>query len=105
MFYPKYNGMKLEYYEFFGKLFTKALVDMMNIINYQLNLVMIKQILKKKITLDDMQYYDLDLYKSLLFIKNEKNVENNEELKDMRFTWIIRDEKNNRKEIELVKKQ
>ncbi len=103
MFYPKFNGMKLEYYEFIGKLFTKAFVDMMNIINYQLNLVMIKQILKKKITLDDMQYYDLDLYKSLLFIKNEKNVENNEELKDMRFTWIIRDEKNNRKEIELVK--
>ena len=26
------------------------------------------------------------------------NIENNEELKDMRFTWIIRDENNNRKE-------
>jgi hypothetical protein len=95
--------MKLEYYEFIGKLFTKALVDMMNIINYQLNLVITKQLLKKKITLDDMQYYDLDLYKSLLFIKNEKNIENNEELKDTTFTWIIRDENNNRKEIELIK--
>jgi hypothetical protein len=103
IFYPKYKDMKLEYYEFIGKLFTKALVDMMNIINYQLNLVITKQLLKKKITLDDMQYYDLDLYKSLLFIKNEKNIENNEELKDTTFTWIIRDENNNRKEIELIK--
>ena len=102
MLYPKYKGMKLEYYEFIGKLFTKALVDMMNINNYQINLTIIKQILKKPINLEDMQYYDMDLYKSLLFIKNEKNIENNEELKDMRFTWIIRDENNNRKEIELI---
>ena len=102
MFYPKYKGMKLEYYEFIGKLFTKALVDMMNIINYQINLTIIKQFLKKDINLEDMQYYDMDLYKSLLFIKNEKNIENNEELKDMRFTWIIRDENNNRKEVELI---
>ena len=75
---------------------------MMNIGNYNFNLVIVKQILKKPINLDDMKYYDLDLYKSLFFIKNEKNIENNEDLKEIRFTWIIRDENNNRKEIELI---
>ena len=101
MFYPKYKGIKFEYFEFIGKLTTKAIVDMMNI-DFQLNYVLSKQILKKEINLEDLQYYDLDLYKSLLFIKNENNIENNEDLKDIRFTWIIRDENNNRKEIELV---
>ena len=38
-----------------------------------------------------------------MFIKNEKNIENNEDLQDTRFTWIIRDENNDRKEIELIK--
>lgn len=104
MFYPKYKGMKLEYYEFIGKLYSKAFIDMMNINNIQFNLVLIKQILKKPIELEDIRYYDLDLYKSLLFIKNEKNIENNEDLQDTRFTWIIRDENNDRKEIELIKK-
>ena len=103
MFYPKYKGMKLEYYEFIGKLYSKAFIDMMNINNIQFNLVLIKQILKKPIELEDIQYYDLDLYKSLLFIKKEKNIEKNEDLQDTRFTWIIRDENNNRKEIELIK--
>ena len=102
LFYPKFKGIKLEYFEFIGKLYTKALVDMMNIGNYNFNLVIVKQILKKPINLDDMKYYDLDLYKSLFFIKNEKNIENNEDLKEIRFTWIIRDENNNRKEIELI---
>jgi hypothetical protein len=60
--------MKLEYYEFIGKLYSKAFIDMMNINNIQFNLVLIKQILKKPIELEDIQYYDLDLYKSLLFI-------------------------------------
>ena len=103
MFYPKYKGMKLEYYEFIGKLYSKAFIDMMNINNIQFNLVLIKQILKKPIELEDIQYYDLDLYKSLLFKKKEKNIEKNEDLQDTRFTWIIRDENNNRKEIELIK--
>ena len=103
MFYPKYKGMKLEYYEFIGKLYSKAFIDMMNINNIQFNHVLIKQILKKPIELDDIQYYDLDLYKSLLFIKKEKNIENNEDLQDLRFTWIIRDKNNERKEIELIK--
>jgi hypothetical protein len=103
MFYPKYKGMKLEYYEFIGKLYSKAFIDMMNINNIQFNHVLIKQILKKPIELDDIQYYDLDLYKSLLFIKKEKNIENNEDLQDIRFTWIIRDKNNDRKEIELIK--
>lgn len=104
MFYPKYKKIKLEYYEFIGKLYSKAFIDMMNINNnVQFNLVLIKQILKKPIELEDIQYYDLDLYKSLLFIKKEKNIENNEDLQDTRFTWIIRDENNDRKEIELIK--
>ena len=103
LFYPKYKGMKLEYYEFIGKLYSKAFIDMMNINNIQFNLVLIKQILKKPIELEDIQYYDLDLYKSLLFIKNQKNIENNEDLQDTRFTWIIRDENNDQKEIELIK--
>ena len=101
LFYPKYKGMKFEYYEFVGKLLTKGFIDMMNI-NFNLNLVISKQLLQKPLTLEDIQYYDLDLYKSLLFIKNEKNIENNEDLKDTTFTWIIRDENNNRKEIELI---
>ena len=93
MFYPKYKGIKLEYYEFIGKLITKAIVDMMNI-DFQLNYVLSKQLLKRPINLEDMQYYDLELYKSLLLIKNENNIENNEGLKDINFTWIIRDENN-----------
>ena len=101
LFYPKYPGINFEYFEFIGKLITKGFVDMMNI-NFKLNLVLSKQLLQKHIDLEDIQYYDLGLYKSLLFIKNEKNIENNEDLKDTRFTWIIRDENNNRKEIELI---
>jgi len=103
LFYPKYKGMNLEYYEFIGKLYSKAFIDMMNINNIQFNLVLIKQILKKPIELEDIQYYDLDLYKSLLFIKKENNIENNEDLQDTRFTWIIRDKNNERKEKELIK--
>ena len=103
LFYPKYKGMNLEYYEFIGKLYSKAFIDMMNINNIQFNLVLIKQILNKSIELEDIQYYDLDLYKSLLFIKNENNIENNEDLQDTRFTWIIRDKNNKRNEIELIK--
>lgn len=101
LFYPEYKGMKFEYYEFVGQLITKGFIDMMNI-NFNLNLVLGKQLLQKTITLEDIQYYDLDLYKSLLFIKNEQNIENNEDLQDITFTWIIRDENNNRKEIELI---
>ena len=101
LFYPKYPGLKFEYYEFIGKLLTKGFVDMMNI-SFKLNLVFCKQLFQQTIVLEDIQYYDLDLFKSLLFIKNEKNIQNNEDLKDIRFTWIIRDENNIRKEIELI---
>lgn len=101
LLYPKYKGMKINYYEFFGRLVTKALVDMMNIENIVLNRIIFKVLMKRPINLDDLRYYDLSLYQSLKYIQ-ETDVDKNEEFKEFKFVWTIRDENNNKSEVELV---
>ena len=101
LIYPKYNNMNLDYYEFFGKLGAKALIDNLNI-SQILNRVVIKYLLKEKIELFDIQFYDLDLYNSLNSIYENDNIDSNENLKDLKFVWNIKDENGNYNEIELI---
>jgi hypothetical protein len=60
LFYPKYPGMKLELYEFIGKLMIKLVADIINVRNLITNRVLLKSILRRPITLDDIKYYNLD---------------------------------------------
>lgn len=99
--YPKYPGMKLHFYEFFGQILIKAIVDMMTIENIVLNRILLKTVLKRKIVFEDLRYYDLELYNSLRCIL-ESNVDLVNELKEIKFVWEVRDENGNKKEIELV---
>ena len=69
LFYPKYPGMKLELYEFIGKLMIKVIADIINVRNLIFNRVLLKSVLRRPITLDDMKYYNLDLYQKLKYIK------------------------------------
>ena len=101
IFYPKYHGMKLELYEFIGKLLIKAVADIIFIRNFNINPVILKSITKRPIILDDIKYYNLDLYQKLKYI-NDTPVRGNRQLESIRFLWNYRDENNIIKELELV---
>ena len=101
LFYPKYPGMKLELYEFIGKLIIKAVVDIIFIRNLKINKVLLKATTKRPITLDDIKYYNLKLYRQLKYI-NDTPVRGNKELESLRFVWKIRDQNNQIQELELV---
>ena len=101
LFYPKYPGMKLEYYVFIGKLLIKAIVDLMVIRNMKLNHVLLKGIIKRPITLDDIKYYNFDLYQQLKYI-NDTPVMSNPQLQQIRFVWKIRNENNLIQEVEII---
>ena len=94
IFYPYYEGMKLEYYEFIGAIIIKGVVDMMTMKGYKINICICKVVTKKPILLEDIKYYDLSLYKSLKYIKEHK-IEG--ELSETKFTWEI-----NKKQINLI---
>ena len=98
--YPKYPGMKYEYYEFIGKFIIKSLVDMIIIRNFILNKFQLKLIAKKQINLDDLKYYNIDLYQKLKYI-NDNPVLGNKQLDNIKFTWNIRNN-NAYQEIELI---
>ena len=101
LIYPKYNNMNLDYYDFFGKLSAKALIDHVNI-SQNLNRTVVKYLLGENVNLFDMQFYDLDIYNSLKEINDNDNINDNEILRDIKFVWNIKDENGNLKEIELV---
>jgi len=101
LFYPKFPGMKFEYYEFIGKLIVKALFDLMAIRNVRLNRVLLKGISKRPITLDDIKYYNLDLYQKLKFI-NDNQINGNSQLQNIRFVWKIVCPNNTLQEIEII---
>ena len=101
LIYPKYKNMNLDYYEFFGKLGAKALIDNLNI-SQILNRVIIKYLLGEKVDLFDIQFYDIDLYNSLKDIYEYKNIDSNEILKDLKFVWNNKDENGNFNEIEII---
>ena len=101
LFYPKYPDIKLELYEFIGKLIIKAVADIIFIRNLNINRVLLKAITKRPVTLDDIQYYNLDLYQQLKYI-NDTPIKGNRQLEAVRFVWNYRDENNMVKELELV---
>ena len=101
LFYPKYPGMKLELYEFIGKLMIKVIADIINVRNLIFNRVLLKSVLRRPITLDDMKYYNLDLYQKLKYI-NDNQRRGNKQLETIRFVWNIKGPNNTIKEIELV---
>ena len=101
LFYPKFPGMKFEYYEFIGKLMVKALCDLMVIRKVRPNRILLKGITKRPITLDDIKYYNLDLYQKLKFI-NDRQINGNPQLQKIRFVWNIIGPNNIFQEIEIV---
>ena len=96
----KYDKKKLGYFQFFGKLMVKAIVDNVYM-NEHLNLTVIKNLLNKKIELEEMKFYDLSVYNSLKTILETK-IESNENLKEMTFTYNLTDGNGKIYEIELV---
>ena len=98
--YPKYAGMKFELYEFIGKFIIKSLVDMIIIRNFIINKFQLKLITKKPINLDDMKYYNLDLYQKLKYI-NDTPILGNKQLENIKFVWNINNNNINQ-EIELI---
>ena len=99
----KYLNKKEMYYSFIGVLFAKALIDKI-LIPYKLNPIILKYFIyfnESKIpenplkfyTIDDIKYYDIEIYNSLktLFLSD---LDSNE---DIFFIWNI-----NGREIELI---
>ena len=98
--YPKYPGMKFELYEFLGKFIIKSIVDMIIIRNFIINKLQLKLITKQQITLEDMKYYNIDLYQKLQYINNTQ-IFGNKQLDTIKFTWNIPNN-NTLQEIELI---
>ena len=101
LIYPKYNEMNLDYYEFFGKLGAKALIDNVYIPEI-LNRIVIKYLLGQNIELFDIQFYDIDIYNSLKEINEIEDIDSNEFFKEIKFVWNLKDENGIIKEIELI---
>ena len=101
LIYPKYDNMKMDYYEFFGKLAAKALIDNVNISEI-LNRTLLNYLKGEKVVLDDMKYFDLDIYNSLKKINDIEDINSNDIFKDFKFVWNIKDENGKYKEIELI---
>ena len=101
LIYPKYDNMKMDYYEFFGKLAAKALIDSVNISEI-LNRTLLNYLKGEKVVLDDMKYYDLDLYNSLKQINEIEDINSNDSFKEFKFVWNLKDENGNIKEVELI---
>ena len=89
-----YLEKKDMYYYFIGLLFAKALLDKI-LIPYKLNQIILKYLINDNNIndLDDIKYYDIEIYNSLKNILST-NLDNNE---DIYFIWNIND-----KEIELI---
>ena len=91
---------KFNYYEFFGKLLIKAIMDNVHMKEH-LNITLIKYILNIEVNLEDMKFFDLSLYKSLKKI-NEEKIENNENLKELNFTYNLKNQNGIINKIDLI---
>ena len=91
---------KYDYYEFFGKLLVKTIIDKVHMKEH-LNLTLIKYILNNKVELEDMKFFDLSIYQSLKKILDE-DIDNNKDLNKINFTYNLQDEKGNIKNIEMI---
>lgn len=87
---------ELKYYEFIGKVIAKALFDKITL-NVNFNYILIKQFLKKPLTISDIAYYDIDLYTSLNSILTSKQFDS-----DLPFTWNMRNEFDELIDVELI---
>ena len=76
----------LEYYELFGKLVAKSLVDRV-ILNENLNYILLKQLMHLKIEVEDIKYIDMDYYISFKELIKAENIEQSDNLT---FCWIIK---------------
>ena len=85
LIYPKYPGMKMELYEFIGKFIIKSIVDMIIIRNFIINKVHLKLITKNQITLDDIKYFNLDLYQRLKYV-NDNRILGNKQLESKTYS-------------------
>ena len=101
LFYPKYPGMNMNYYTFIGKLMIKAIVDFIIIKSANFSRILYKSIIKRPINLEDMKYYDLDLYQQLKLI-NDHPIRGNPQLEQTRFTYRELDQNNLIMEYELI---
>jgi hypothetical protein len=79
----------------------KAIADIVNIRHFAINRVLYKSIMKRPIILDDIKYYNLDLYQKLKYV-NDNQVRGNKLLESTRFIWSIRGPNNTIQEIELA---
>ena len=91
---------KFNYYEFFGKLLIKAIMDNVHMKEH-LNITLIKYILNIEVNLEDMKFFDLSLYKSLKKI-NEEKIENHENLKELNFTYNLKNKNGIINKIDLI---
>ena len=91
---------KFDYYEFFGKLLVKAIIDNAHMREH-INMTLIKYLLNLKVNLEDMKFFDLSVYNSLKKIVEEK-IENNESLKQINFTYNLKDKNGNINTIEII---
>ena len=89
-------GMRMELYEFIGKFIIKSIVDLIIIRNFIINKVQLKLITKNQITLEDLKYFNLDLYQKLKLI-NDNRIAGNKQLESIKFVWNM-----NNQEIELI---
>lgn len=94
----KTREVNMQMYNFFGKLISKAIIDKTNI-NENINTIIVKSIHKKPITLEDMKFYDIDIYSALKAIKDVKD---NNELGEFSFVWNTRNEDDELEEVELI---
>ena len=97
----KYIQKKEMYFSFIGILFSKAVLDKI-LIPYKLNPIILKYLIYNEnnnndenniFTLEDIKYYDIEIYNSLNNL-SKSNLDNNEEIY---FIWNI-----NGKDIELI---
>ena len=66
-----------------------------------LNITLVKYILNIEVNLEDMKFFDLSLYKSLKKI-NEEKIENNENLKELNFTYNLKNKNGIINKIDLI---
>ena len=76
----------LEYYELFGKLVAKSLVDRV-ILNENLNYILLKQLMHLKIEVEDIKYIDMDYYISFKELIKAENIEQSDNLT---FCWMLK---------------
>jgi len=85
------------FYNFIGKMLGKGIYDK-QVLKVNFNRILLKHLVKQPILLEDIKYLDLQIYESLNFIK-----QNSVEGLGMPFSWSVKDEEGNLKDVELCR--